>query len=238
MRYQESTLRNYVKEMKKRIENCLSDLASVHVHFSKGNSKIGKVLNVSLASGTHCGNCTHCLPFCYDIKAALRFSEVMTARAENTAIAENDIERYFSEIDKKMTARKKNKYFRWHQGGEILSYNYFCMMVENARAHSDYECIWTYTKMHHIVNKYVAEHGGDRKTAIPGNMVIMFSEWDGLKVDNPYNFPLFTVKLKEGNKNHDNDYFNSLWKCPGNCDICKKCKRGCINGETTYADEH
>lgn len=238
MRYQQSTLKGYVKKMKAEIKKAIDKLSSIHVHFSKGNTKIGRVLNVSTASGICCGNCKECICFCYDIKAALRFPEVMTARAENTAIATMDRERFFAEIDKKMTARRKNKYFRWHQGGEILDYEYFCDMVENARNHSDYECIWTYTKMHWIVNKYVAEHGGTKEKAIPANMVIMFSEWDGIPLDNPYNFPVFTVKLAAGNKNHDESYFNNLWKCPGNCDICKKAKRGCIASETTYTDEH
>lgn len=238
MRYQESTLRGYVKTMKNRIKKALDNLSAIHVHFSKGNSKIGKVLNVSTASGLNCGNCTHCLPFCYDIKACLRFPEVMTARAENAALAMYDRDRFFAEIDKKMSNRKKNKYFRWHQGGEILDYEYFCEMVENAKRHSDYECIWTYTKMYWIVNRYVMEHGNSRKTAIPANMVIMFSEWDGLTIDNPYNFPIFTVKLAAGNVNHEESFFEKLWKCPGNCDVCKKYHRGCIANESTYANEH
>ena len=46
------------------------------------------------------------------------------------------------------------------------------------------------------------------------------------------------TKLKDGNKNHPAEYFNSLYECPGNCDICKAIHRGCVAGENTFAKEH
>lgn len=238
MQYTKETLRNYSAMMKSKVDEFRGKVNESHVSFSSGNMKIGRVLNVSIASGLTCGNCGHCLPFCYDIKAALRFPEVKIARAKNTAIAEMDRDRYFSEIDAKMSRRKKNLYFRFHQGGEIMDYDYLERMIEIAKRHPEYKCIWTYTKMHSLVNMYVKKHGGSIEKAIPENMVIMFSEWDGLKMYNPYGFPVFTVRLKDGNKNHEKEWFETLWKCPGNCDICKEEKRGCMAGESTFADEH
>ena len=88
------------------------------------------------------------------------------------------------------------------------------------------------------MNTYVAEHGGSMAAAIPGNLVIMFSEWDGLKLDNPYGFPTFSVKMAAGNKNHPAEYFETLFRCPGNCDICKENNVGCVGGMDTYNDEH
>lgn len=238
MTYRFETLREYTRRMRAAIKKAAERLAGLHVHFSQGNTKIGRVLNVSTASGVCCGNCSQCLKYCYDIKAALRFPEVFTARAENTAIAIGDRERFFAEISEKMDRRRRNLYFRWHQGGEILDADYFERMVQNAAEHPAYECIWTYTKMHHIVNDYVRTHGGSIAAAIPANMVVMFSEWDGIPLVNPYGFPVFSVRLAAGNKNHGPEYFRQLWKCPGNCDICKKAGRGCIAGESTFADEH
>lgn len=126
---------------------------------------------------------------------------------------------------------------RWHVSGDIPDYDYLERMIKIAIDHPDF-LFWTYTKNYFVVNEYVKNHSGDRFKAIPENLVIMFSEWDGMPLINPYNFPIFTCKLKEGNKNHKPEYFDGLYKCPGNCDICKGIKRGCIAGENTYADEH
>lgn len=211
-----------------------SDHEKLHVTISKGNTKIGKVMNVSIMPILSCGNCSQCMLFCYDVKACIQYVNVLYARMKNLFLASVYRDRYFSEIDAAMNRRRCHKSFRWHVGGEIPDFDYFCRMVENAKRHPDF-VIWTYTKMYHIVNKYCDLFGRD---AIPENFCIMFSEWDGTEMDNPYNFPIFTCKLKDGNKNHDPAFFETLWKCPGNCDICKAAGRGCIAKESTYADEH
>ena len=202
---------------------------------SNGNKKIGRVMNVSLMPVMTCANCSECMFLCYDIKACLQYpGTVIDARMRNTVIWKKDPEKYFGEIRKKLSRRRKNFFFRWHVAGDIPNSDYFAEMVKIANEFSHF-IFWTYTKNYKVVNNYVKENGRD---SIPENLHIMFSEWDGMPLDNPYNFPVFACKLKAGNKNHSADYFNSLHKCPGNCDICKKTGRGCIAGETTYCDEH
>ena len=113
--------------------------------------------------------------------------------------------------------------------------DYFERMLQICRNHKDFK-FWTYTKYYTIVNLYCDKYGRD---AIPENFSIMFSEWDGMFLDNPYNFPVFSCKLKNGNKNRTEQEFNNMYKCPGNCDVCKTGKgHGCIIGEDTYCDEH
>lgn len=205
---------------------------------STGNKKIGRVLNVSMMPLLTCGNCKECSKLCYDIKACLQYpGTVIDARMRNTVLARYHRDVYFDRIDQKMSRRRTNKFFRWHVAGDILDLDYFERMVENARRHPDF-VIWTYTKMYGIVNQYVAAHGGDRRVAIPKNMHIMFSEWDGMPMDNPYNFPVFACRLKDGNVSRTDDQFMTMFKCPGNCDICKAAHTGCVAGMDTYADEH
>lgn len=200
---------------------------------SNGNSKIGKVMNVSLMPVITCGNCKECKGFCYDIKACLRYPDtVINARMRNTVLLFKNRDEYFNRINWKISRRKKNKFFRWHVAGDIIDIDYFSRMVEIAVNHPDF-IFWTYTKMYAIVNEFCDKYGKD---AIPANFHIMFSKWDGLKLDNPYNFPVFACKLKDGNV--DLMPWEEMYKCPGNCDICKKANRGCLNGENTYADEH
>jgi hypothetical protein len=213
------------------------DIKDIPICISNGNKKIGRVMNVSLMPVMTCHNCKECKHFCYDIKANVQYSNVLDARIRNTVILKKDMNEYFRRIDEKMSRRRKNKYFRFHVAGDIINIEYFNHMVELAKKHNSF-IIWTYTKNYDVVNEYVKSHGNNRTAAIPSNLHIMFSEWDGMPLNNPYSFPIFTVRFKAGNINHEPEFFNSLYKCPGNCDLCKAAKLGCIGGMDTYCDEH
>lgn len=211
------------------------NLSDVVICISKGNRKIGRVMNVSLMPVMTCANCKECKFYCYDIKACLQYPHnVLTARVRNTVIAKKDLSEYFRRIDDAVSRRRTNKFFRWHVSGDILNMEYFKGMLEIARKHPDF-IFWTYTKNYSVVNAYCDEYGKD---AIPNNLSIMFSEWDGMPLINPYEFPIFTCKMKNGNKNRTAESFKGMHKCPSNCDICKANHRGCPYGESTYADEH
>ena len=211
------------------------DVDAIKMCISSGNRKIGRVMNVSLPPIITCTNCSECKHFCYDIKACLQYpGTVIDARVRNYIVLMKDRQEYFERIDRAISRRRKNKYFRWHVAGDIIDADYFARMIGTARRHKDFK-FWTYTKNYNVVNEFCRVNGRD---AIPGNFSIMFSEWDGMPLENPYNFPVFTVKMQAGNKNHPEAYFDGLYKCPGNCDVCKANGRGCIYAESVYADEH
>lgn len=196
---------------------------------SQGNRKIGRVMNVSLMPVMTCGNCKECKYLCYDIKACLQYpNTVIDARMRNTVIMRRDRNEYFRRIDAACSRRRKNKFFRWHVAGDIVDIDYFDNMVQIARNHPDF-IFWTYTKMYHIVNAWCDANGRD---AVPVNLKIMFSEWRGMPMVNPYNFPEFRVVFKSDAVKPVGHY------CPGNCDVCKAAGRGCVAGETTYCNEH
>lgn len=236
MAYKHETLENLIIRANGLKREFISIKADLHVCISKKNTKIGKVMNVSMMPILTCHNCKECKKLCYDVKACLQYSNtVLPARMRNTVLAMYDRDRYFAEIDEACTRRRKNKYFRWHVAGDILDMDYFQRMIAICKAHPDF-VFWTYTKYYSVVNEYCSKYGYD---AIPANFSIMFSEWDGMAMDNPYSFPVFSCKLKDGNKNRTEAEFSKMYKCPGNCDICKTGKtHGCIKGEDTYCDEH
>lgn len=197
---------------------------------SKGNVKIGKSLNVSNAPFITCSNCSECKYYCYDVKACLQYSNVLEARTTNTALLLENIDNYFSQLWQVMERRKKNFTLRFHVSGDIINEKHLQYIILTALKFPNYK-IWTYTKNYYIVNKYIDENG---KNAIPDNVSIMFSEWNGLTMPNPHNMPVFACKMPEDKS----ERFNSMYKCPGNCDICKSLNRGCINRESTYTDLH
>lgn len=230
--FKENTIIEVRRDLKAAVSAYMAKSAhEIPVCISNGNRKIGKVMNFSLAPIITCGKqCKYCQYYCYDVKACKQYpNTVIDARARNTALMRMDRDYLFSAIDAKMSRRKTNKFFRWHVAGDIVDMDYFVRMVDNARRHPDF-VIWTYTKQYHIVNEYCEKYGKD---SIPSNFTIMFSEWRGLPMVNPFGFPEFRVIFKGEETPKD-----VTWVCPGNCDICKACHRGCVANETTHAHEH
>lgn len=233
----------YSKESIKKVINLMNErrayyapIAIDHIKMaiSTGNRKIGRVMNVSLPPIMTCANCKECKYLCYDVKACLQYpNTVIDARIRNLSILTKDRNEYFNRIDAAMSRRKKNKFFRWHVAGDIIDVDYFDRMVENARKHSDF-IIWTYTKNYAVVNEWIRQHGGSKK-ALPDNFTVMFSEWRGLEMINPYRLPEFHVVFKSDAVKPDP---KKVHYCPGNCDVCKALHRGCVAGETTYCNEH
>ena len=165
---------------------------------------------------------------CYDIKAVLQYVNVAKARARNTVILIRDREKYFSEIIKACEKRRSNKYLRWHVSGDIVDVDYFDHMVKIARMFPDFR-FWTYTKAYHIVNKWCELNGKD---SIPENLSVMFSEWKGVTMVNPFGFPVFRCVM------HDEPEPVNGFKCPGNCDVCLKNGTGCPYHMDAYVNEH
>ena len=231
--FKPETVQKIVKELQKLVLFFLEYLQNggfIKLVVSLGNSKIGRCLNVSLAPVITCKNCSKCKCFCYDIKACLQYVNVRIARAKNTALFMYSRDEFFNQLWQRMERRKKNKFLRFHVSGEIMDINHLERMIETARRFPDF-VIWTYTKMYGIVNEYIRKHGGN-KNCIPENFTIMFSEWKGLPIDNPYNMPVFRCVYPEETKPA------GCMKCPGNCDICKANNIGCVNGMSVYADLH
>lgn len=166
--------------------------------------------------------------YCYDIKAVNMYRNVLKARAKNTALFMLSPAKYFYEIDKAITEHKKHKFFRWHVSGDIPNMMYFRNMIVIAKDHPDWT-FWTYTKNYAVVNQYCREYG---RESIPVNLSIMFSEWQGMPMVNPYGFPEFRVIMKGQEKPE-----NVKW-CNGNCNACIKAHSHCVKGETVYCMEH
>lgn len=204
------TMLDMMNEFKKK-------LSEHHVYISKGNNKTGDLVpSVSLIPGYSCHNCSKCAPLCYDMRTDCMYPTVQRTRAINQAIAEGDPERYFREISEFC---KDQEFFRWHVGGDILSWYYLLGIVTVAKKNP--QCSFLiFTKMYGLVNDYVAE--GHK---IPDNLKIVFSAWVGMAMDNPYNFPTSNPLFFDGSATaHDGAKY-----CSGNCSECAVKKNGCFD---------
>lgn len=230
--FSKESLKKYNLQLLKAIEMYDQEpVENLKICVSNGNKKVGSVPNVSLPPIKTCPHCERCCRECYDIKANLQYENVRLARARNYSILTRDPALYWSQLRSKLARKRKLTHFRFHVGGDMTTPEYFSEMVETARMFP--KCIfWTYTKAHFIVNEYVRSHGGSIRSAIPGNLRIMFSAWDGMKFDNPFGFGSFIV-VDEGQKPP-----KGVWHCTGDCGKCIKANRGCPVGETAWVWKH
>lgn len=227
--YTRKTLRKVTKQLSEKLSRFMGkDFANLKIHVSKGNKKIGKAYNWSLPPVIGCGNCTECKWFCYAVNSAIRYENVRNAWSENLAMMKLDQKKTFDQIEDFLSHRRAHKFFRWHVSGEILNYEYLENMIEIARRHPDW-FFWTYTKMYGLINVWCNLNGREN---LPKNLSIMFSEWRGMKMSNPYNFPVFRCVFEDETPPAD------WWHCPGNCDVCKQLHRGCIKGENVWIHNH
>lgn len=229
MKYRKETLNRIIAMLAALIEGFRNKAyRELRLHISKGNSKIGRTHNFSLAPVLTCANCACCMWFCYDVKACWQYLNVRIARAENTAMMYLNRAATFAQIDKYISKCRAHKYFRWHVSGDILDVDYFDRMVQIARNHPDW-IFWTYTKNYYAVNQWLTVNG---KENLPANLSVMFSIWEGMECPNPFRMPTFRCVMP--GTEHDPD----AWKCPGNCEACLKAGRGCPVGETSEVDLH
>lgn len=196
-------------------ENFAKDLDSLHVFISSGNRKTGfAVPSVSLIPVADCGNCASCSRLCYDLRNDCIYNGVIQSRAKNSAIARNDMGRYFSEISQ---ACKAFRFFRWHIGGDILNAEYFHNMIAVAIANRHCKFL-VFTKRYDIVNAAVSAGCG-----IPENLQVIFSAWPGAELVNPFNFPVSSPLFVDGSHAAGSNPVS----CPGDCSNCAVMGSGC-----------
>lgn len=217
----------YIKKMRDAIlENDAHDVTTLQVCISVGNTKIGKVLNVSLPAIISCKECAHCMHECYDVRDC-RYKTTLNARARNWSIFTRSPEQFFTQIRKTIRRRRSFRFFRWHVGGDIPNMEYFAEVVRIAREFPQIR-FWIYTKLYELVNEYVRTHGGSIAEAIPENLSVMFSEWRGFRMVNPYGFAEFRAYYD------DEEVPEGIMECRGDCRICEEKGLGCPYRKTVW----
>lgn len=122
-------------------------------------------------------------------------------------------------------------YFRWHVSGDIVDMKYLGMMCRVAnklpRTH-----FLAFTKKYALVNSFLAAGN-----CIPSNLHILFSEWPGYNMNNPYNLPVAYVSFKSGVCNAP----ENAHECGGHCEDCAYVGKNCWTlkkGESVVLKEH
>lgn len=163
---------------------------NITVHISTHNSKMGKTPSFSTTPIVGCtNNCHVCKGKCYAVKPYRLHPSVKRAWDENFVLTTTTWGR--AEVEKGVIAfcngkRKPVSFFRWFVSGDICSPEFLLAMCRIADACRETTYL-VFTKSYNLVNEFCDKFG---KNAIPRNLIIVFSEWKPLVLDNPHNFPV------------------------------------------------
>jgi ferredoxin len=176
------------------------------INISDGNSKLGRIPNVSTVPGKDCGNCGACVKDCYAVKFYRMYPTVRNAWQGNSELAREDRAGFMRQIREYLTA-KQPEFFRWHVAGDILDQAYLEEMKRIAREHPKVKFL-AFTKMHMLEYK-----------RLPKNLAVVASMWPGLDV--PVNVKrLPKAWMQDGT---DKRVPKTAIPCPGKCDECGMC---------------
>ena len=89
-----------------------------------GNTKLGKVYNISVPPIKTCPKNVPCQKQCYALKAWNQYPRTRKAWTKNYEAYKQDPDKYFNDISE-LCKKKKIERFRWHVGGDIESIEYF-----------------------------------------------------------------------------------------------------------------
>lgn len=197
------------------------------VKISVGNSKLGKIMSVSLPAGATCRDCA-CQTKCYAKKLERLRPSVRNAYKNNLDLLTSNPETYWREVEASIMM---SRFFRFHVSGDIPNDEYLEKMVEISSRNKHCE-ILCFTKRFEFVNEFL-DNGG----VIPENLHMIFSGWKDLEMNNPYNLPEAHVRFRDGSTTAREDAV----ECGGNCSECAITDSGCWtlkSGQQVVFNEH
>lgn len=189
---------------------------------SQGNSKLGRIFNANLPAIVTCIPNAPCAKDCYACKGTFCFPVVKARYAENLAAWEDNHELTKLDILSQLKGNKAG-YFRWHASGDIPEMDYLSMMVQIAEERPNIQFL-AFTKKFDMINDYIRMMDCTKITpAIPSNLNIVFSIWEGLACENVFGLPTATVY--EHRLIQDGRSYPCQLSCV-DCKICWNLKEG------------
>lgn len=211
------------KRVKKMVDiksGMLKNAGSLPVRIMAGNSKTGKkCFTVSLIPVADCTNCSECMDTCYDVRNDCIYKQVLESRAQNSAIRQDNVARYWEEISKQIKERKITQ-LRINVGGDLRYYDY-PELVKCAEANPTCDFLF-FTKNYKEINEFLD------KGEFPKNVQCIFSRWENTPCDNRHNLPMsHVIYLNDDGTVRKTTATDDYFLCPGNCTDCHENKEGC-----------
>jgi hypothetical protein len=199
------------------------------VYISKGNTKLGAVLNISLPPILTCGKDVPCKKDCYAMKAWRQYPATRIAWRGNLDAYKESGDDYFDAIVNELR-KSKIKLVRWHVAGEIPDANYLAGMMRVAEQLPNKKFL-AFTKKYRLI--------GDAEYywySPPTNLAIVLSAWPGYFMPEGL-MRRYVVAWMRDAENPDDRIPTDALACPGNCETCMACWK-LKAGQSVVFDKH
>lgn len=175
---------------------------------SKGNSKIGKIANVSLRPVKDCINCKACKNDCYALKAYRMYPNVRKAWDNNSKLLRGNMPSFFAQLHTFLDTYK-GKLFRYHVAGDIINLPHYQYIYSTAQDYPNIKFL-VFTK------SFDALLAMPSRT--PKNLTVVLSLFPSMVT------PKGLEKLPRAYAgNCKGKRFNNAMECIGNCEKCGLC---------------
>ena len=195
-----------------------SETMSNKVIISKGNSKIGKIPNVSLRPILDCGNCKSCAGDCYARKAYAMYPAVRSAWGNNGKVFRANPATACQQVSE-YVAKHKPEFFRWNVSGDILNQAHMDGIRKTAIDNPGTKFL-VFTKMHGLSFRN-----------IPANLKVILSMFPTMP---KHGKKFSSAWMQDGTETR---IPKTAWHCPGSCLNCGACWN-LKNGQDVYFTKH
>lgn len=172
---------------------------------SQGNSKIGKVPNLSLPPIISCRGDAPCKIDCYAQKFYRVYPNVRAAWNSNLDLLRDNPDKFYSDLALYLAMNRPER-FRLHVAGDFEDEEHFCNVVEVFRAYPG-------TRVLAFTKRYDLDLPLDD---LPANFKLVLSVWPGLDLPTRADFPWAWV---EGDVRFP--IGQTHISCQGNCIDCE-----------------
>lgn len=183
-------------------------LDGMRLKISQGNSKLGRMPNLSLPPIVTCRDNAPCIKDCYAKRFYLMWPNVRNAWDSNLEFYKENPDGFFRELCIYF-ATEKPKRFRLFVGGDFPDFEFYERFLDIADTYRDIS-ILCFTKRYEFV---------DAMEVPPSNMKVILSIWPGLEIPElAYYLP--TAWLSTDDRLPKFLGSDPYVVCPGRCDDC------------------
>jgi len=177
------------------------------IHISLGNTKIGKIPNISLPPIITCMADAPCSKACYALKSWKMYLHVREAWQENLDVYKSTKNDYFNQIGGWLRRKRKQpEFFRFHVSGDIPDPDYFVGLKELCKA-------FPATKFLIFTKRFSLDFSEEVE-----NLSVVLSMWPGLDVPDHLDLPKAWCQGVTETRMPE-----EVLTCPGNCETCGAC---------------
>ena len=188
------------------------------VKIASGNSKLGKIPNVSIIPVKDCGNCESCKKDCYALKAWKQYPSTRAAWSHNSALFRANPAQACQDVAD-YCQTKKPRFFRWNVAGDILGQAHLDGIKRTAKDCPETKFL-IFTKMH-----------GLKYGKLPPNLKVVFSMFPSMAK------PRGNVSRAWYQDGTEKRIPTTAIECTGFCEACGMCW-GLPGGQDVYFIAH